>query len=253
MERIFSPAAHAQIQPKSLSYLYESKRHLYISPEEIHKSLAEIYISFREIHKSLKEIHISFREICKLLADSCSFCLPYHTEGASFTLSPIMFRNGTSALPFSLLDSENQLRSLGEWTGEKPLVLFFFRGAFCATSRRNLLAWGDIHERIEWVGAGLIAISVDAPDELSRLKATLELPFTLLSDGDFAVSRAYGIYESDETDAGPQPHGEPATFVLDRAGNFAFSQLQSGPKGASSASEVLLMLLTMHKQGGFYW
>jgi len=164
-----------------------------------------------------------------------------------------MFRNGTPAPPFSLLDSEYRLRSLGEWTGEKPLVLLFFRGAFCATARRDLLAWGDLDERIEWLGAGLIAISVDAPDELARLKATLELPFTLLSDADFAVSRAYGVYESDETDAGPQPHGEPGTFVLDRAGNVAFSQLQSGPKGAANANEVLLMLLWMHKQNGFYW
>jgi len=164
-----------------------------------------------------------------------------------------MFRNGTPAPAFSLLDSENRLRSLGEWVGEKPLVLLFFRGAFCGTSRRDLLAWSDIHERIEWLGADLIAISADAPAELARLKRTLELPFTLLSDADFAVSRAYGIYESDETNEGPQPHGEPAIFVLDRLGNFAFSQLQSGPKGAANANEILLMLVTMQRQGGFYW
>lgn len=164
-----------------------------------------------------------------------------------------MFRNGTPAPPFSLRDSDNRLRSLSEWTGEKPLVLLFHRGAFCGTSRRDLLGWADIHERIEGLGADLIAISADAPAELARLKATLELPFTLLSDADFSVSRTYGIYESDERDAGPQPHGEPGTFVLDRLGRFAFSQLQSGPKGAANANEVLLMLLTMHKQGGFYW
>lgn len=164
-----------------------------------------------------------------------------------------MFRNGTPAPPFSLLDSDNRLRSLSEWTGEKPLVLLFFRGAFCGTSRRDLLAWGDIHERIEWLGADLIAISADAPAELARLKATLELPFTLLSDADFAVSRAYGIYESDERDAGPQPHGEPGTFVLDRLGRFAFSQLQSGPKGAANANEILLMLVLMYSNDGFYW
>lgn len=164
-----------------------------------------------------------------------------------------MFRNGTPAPPFSLRDSENQLRSLGEWTSEKPLVLLFFRGAFCGTSRRDLLAWGDIHERIEWLGAQLIAISADAPAELARLKETLQLPFTLLSDTDFSVSRAYGIYESDERDAGPQPHGEPGTFVLDRLGRFAFSQLQSGPKGAANANEILLMLVLMYPNDGFYW
>lgn len=165
----------------------------------------------------------------------------------------IMFRNGIPAPPFSLSDEAKRLRALEELRADKPLVLLFFRGAFCATSRRDLLAWSDLFERIEWLGAGLVALSVDAPDELGRLKQTLELPFSLLSDADFSVSRTYGIYESDEREAGPQPHGEPGTFVLDRNGCFAFSQIQSGPKGAANANEILLMLLLMQKQNGFYW
>ncbi len=164
-----------------------------------------------------------------------------------------MFRNQTPAPAFFLRDETNQLRSLDELRADKPLVLLFFRGAFCATSRRDLLVWGDIFERIEWLGAGLVALSVDAPDELAQLKHTLQLPFPLLSDADFSVSKTYGIYESDETDEGPQPHGEPGTFVLDGNGDFAFSQLQSGPKGAANAGEILLMLLLMQKQNGFYW
>ena len=164
-----------------------------------------------------------------------------------------MLRNGSRPPDFELFDSAENLRSLDELRQDKPLVILFFRGAFCATARRDLLAWGDIVERIEWLGAGLVALSADAPEELARLKTQLGLPFELLSDPDFQTSRAWGIYESDETEEGPQPHGEPGTFVLDRAGNLAFSQLQSGPKGAANANEILLMLLLMNKQNGFYW
>lgn len=164
-----------------------------------------------------------------------------------------MLRNGSLPPTFRLPDSSGQVRSLDELGGGKPLVVLFFRGAFCATARRDLLAWSDIRERIEWLGAELVAISVDPVEELARLKATLELSFVLLSDADFAVSREWGIYESDERDEGPQPHGEPGTFVLDAAGKLAFSQLQSGPKGAAPANEVLLMLLLMQRQNGFYW
>ena len=146
-----------------------------------------------------------------------------------------------------------RLRTLDELRNDKPLVVLFHRGAFCATARRDLLAWSDIVERIEWLGAGLVAVSVDVPDELARLKQTLDLGFDLLSDADFSVSRAWGIYESDETDEGPQPHGEPGTFVLERDGKLAFSQLQSGPKGAANPNEILLMLLLMNRQDGFYW
>ncbi len=164
-----------------------------------------------------------------------------------------MLRNGSRPPHFQLPDSTGVFRSLDELRREKPLVVLFHRGAFCATARRDLLAWGDIHERIECLGAGLVAISVDLPEEVARLKTKLELPFELLSDADFSVSRAWGIYQSDETEAGPQPHGEPGTFVLDRTGKLAFSQLQSGPKGAANANEILLMLLLMQRQDGFYW
>lgn len=164
-----------------------------------------------------------------------------------------MLRNLSFPPDFALPDESNQIRTLPELRGDKPLVLLFFRGAFCATARRDLLAYGDIAERIRGVGAELVALSVDSPAELARLRATLELPFPLLSDADFAVSRQYGVYQSDEIEAGPQPHGEPATFVLDAQGRLIFSQIQSAPKGAAPAGEVLLMLLYMAQHEGNYW
>ncbi len=164
-----------------------------------------------------------------------------------------MLRNLTPAPNFSLQNHQNQACSLAELRGNAPLVLLFFRGAFCATARRDLLSYSDICGRIEGLNARLVAVSVDSPDELMRLRETLELQFPLLSDADFSVSRQYGVYLSDETDAGPQPHGEPAVFVLDGQGRLVFSQIQSGPKGAASANETLLMLLYMAQNGGNYW
>ena len=164
-----------------------------------------------------------------------------------------MLRNLSPAPDFSLPDDARKIRTLSEIRGKKPLVTLFFRGAFCATARRDLLAWGDIYERIQWLDADLVAVSVDDIETLAQLRERLELPFSLLSDADFAVSRGYGIYESDERDAGPQPHGEPAIFVLDKAGNLVFSQIQSGPKGAAHPNEILLMLILMQHQNGFYW
>ncbi len=164
-----------------------------------------------------------------------------------------MLRNLSFPPFFALPDDNCQIRTLDELRADKPLALLFFRGAFCATARRDLLCYADIYERLRWAGAELVAVSVDAPNELSRLRETLTLPFPLLSDADFAVSAQYGIYVSDEIEAGPQPHGEPGTFVLDATGQLVFSQVQSGPKGAASPAEVLLMLLYMQHNNGRYW
>lgn len=164
-----------------------------------------------------------------------------------------MLRNLSFPPSFALPDDNCQIRTLDELRAGKPLVLLFFRGAFCATARRDLLCYADIYERLRWAGGELVAVSIDAPEELRRLRETLGLPFPLLRDADFAVSAQYGIYVSDETEAGPQPHGEPGTFVLDAAGRLVFSQVQSGPKGAASPDEVLLMLLYMQHNNGRYW
>ncbi len=164
-----------------------------------------------------------------------------------------MLRNLALPPDFALPDDSGQLRALREFQNGNPLVILFFRGAFCATARRDLLAYSDIYERIEGIGAGLLAISVDTPDELRRLRETLELRFPLLSDEGFAVSARYGVYASDETDAGPQPPGEPAVFILDGQGRLVFSQIQSAPTAAAPANEILLMLLYMAQHSGKYW
>lgn len=164
-----------------------------------------------------------------------------------------MLRNLTPAPEFELLNENGYSRSLQQLRAGRPLVLFFFRGAFCPTSRRDLMNYANTYARIRDVGAHLVAISVDDSDTLRELKARLELPFHLLSDSDFSVSRKYGIYESDETDEGPQPHGEPAVYVLDVDGNIAYSQIQSGPKGHANPAEIALVLLYMQNNGGRYW
>lgn len=164
-----------------------------------------------------------------------------------------MLRNRTVPPAFALPDDTGRIRTLDDLHVGKALVLYFFRGSFSSTARRDLLAYGDVYERITWMGGELVGISVDPPAELARLRERLGVTFPLLSDSDFSVSEQYGVYASDETDVGPQPHGEPATFVLDSEGHLAFSQVQSGPKAAASPHEVLIMLIYMQKHGGQYW
>nr|CAA9249844.1 hypothetical protein AVDCRST_MAG63-1864 [uncultured Armatimonadetes bacterium] len=164
-----------------------------------------------------------------------------------------MLRNKMPPPGFTLSDAEGRPRSPEQLRAGKPLLLFFFRFASCPTSRRDLAAYAEVHSRLRAVDAEMAAVSVDAPADLRRLRDDLRLPFPLLSDADFAVSRAYGVYESDEVDEGPQPHGEPAVFVLDVDGSLAYGQVQTGPKGSATPSELVLMLLYMARNGGRYW
>ncbi len=162
-----------------------------------------------------------------------------------------MLKNGTPAPGWALTDADDRKHNLDDLRQGKPLLLCFFRGEFCPTSQRDLIAWADVCERLQDVGVGLVALSTDTPAHHRVLRETLGLPFPLLSDPDFAVSAAYGVYQSDDTE-GTQPHGEPALFVLDVDGNIAYSQIQSGPKGAASPAEMVLVALYMSQNGGRY-
>ena len=164
-----------------------------------------------------------------------------------------MLRNKTPAPDFSLPDENEKRCDLAQLRGGKLLTVLFFRGAFCPTAQRDLMSYANAYERLQVMNGELVAISVDEPGTLKKLKEKLGLPFRLLSDADFSVSRQYGIYESDETDEGPQPHGEPAVFLLDIDGKIAYSQLQSGPKGQTNAAELALVVFYMQQNDGRYW
>ena len=162
-----------------------------------------------------------------------------------------MLRNQTPAPNFSLLDQDGNERTLSQLRGDKPLLLFFYRGAFCGTSRKQLIDYADNYGRFQSVGAEIVAISVDSPNASRDLANDLEIEFPLLSDADFQVSHSYGVYQSDD-DEGPQPHGEPAVFVVDVDGKIAYSQIQSGPRASANAADMALVLLYMRENGGRY-
>ena len=164
-----------------------------------------------------------------------------------------MLRNKTLTPDFSLPDENGTRCELAQLRAGKLLTLLFFRGAFCPTARRDLMAYANVYQRLRAMGGELVAISVDEPAALKQLKEQLQLPFRLLSDTGFSVSRRYGVHESDDTDEGPQPHGEPAVFLLDSDGKLAYSQLQSGPKGHANPAELALVVLYMANHNGRYW
>lgn len=162
-----------------------------------------------------------------------------------------MLRNHAPAPEFTLPDQFGAPRSLDELRGDRPFLLLFYRGAFCPTARKDLLAYANVYGRIQAAGGEMAAISADDADTTRALRDRLELPFPILSDQDFAVSEGYGVYRSDDEE-GPQPHGEPALFIVDVDGRIAYSQIQTGPKGAASPSEMALVLFYMARNGGRY-
>lgn len=102
---------------------------------------------------------------------------------------------GQAAPDFTLFDSEKKSVSLSEQKGSN-VVLLFFPLAFTSVCTTELCS---VRDNIDWynnVNAKVFGISVDALQTLAKFKEDQKLNFTLLSDFNKEVSRAYGsIYE----------------------------------------------------------
>jgi len=163
-----------------------------------------------------------------------------------------MLRNGAAAPDFRLVDADGRLVSLADVHQGRPILILFFRGEFCPTARRDLAAYSDVYNRIQAVGAEVVAISADTPANHQVLRDQVWVPFQLLSDSSFTVSETYGVYKSDDVGEGPEPHGEPALFILDADRKVAYSQVMTGPKGVANPSEMTMILIYMAMNEGRY-
>lgn len=135
----------------------------------------------------------------------------------------MIIKKGTKAPDFVLYSSEKKQVHL---TGamDKNVLLLFFPLAFTSTCTKELCMVRDDFGRYNDLQATVFAISVDSPQTLARYKEDQRLNFTLLSDFNKEVSRAYGaLYE--EFSLGMRGVSKRAAFVIDRNGIVQYAEV----------------------------
>jgi peroxiredoxin len=142
---------------------------------------------------------------------------------------------GARAPEFVLPDATGATVALRDRLAAGPVVVSFYRGAWCPYCNTELQALQGSLDAIKDRGASLVAVSPQAPDTSLSLVERLGLGFDVLSDLDQSVSRDYGlqfelapalkaIYPKLGMDLslhnadGTWHLPVPATFVLDSAG-----------------------------------
>ena len=143
---------------------------------------------------------------------------------------------GDSAPDFSLPDAFGKPVRLADMLNHGPVVLTFYRGAWCPFCNLQLRQLTTIVPRIEAAGARLVAVTPQQPDKSRDQVEKDGFPFPILSDLDDRVTKAYGLYFElpDDLNAiyrqrlmldiaaynGPGRYGlpVPGTFVIARDG-----------------------------------
>lgn len=142
---------------------------------------------------------------------------------------------GEQAPDFTLPNALGEPVRLYDLLEEGPVVLTFYRGAWCPYCNLELKAMTEARPDIKAQGAQLIAVTPQQPDQSLKQVTEDGYPFEILSDLDDTVMKDYNLYfeVSEELDAVYRKMGlnleafngegrrglpVPGTFVIDRNG-----------------------------------
>ena len=102
--------------------------------------------------------------------------------------------------PIRLPEVDGGVVDLDELLQDGPVVLLFFRFAGCPACNVALPHYRDaLHPGLVELGATLVGVSPQVPQDLRYIKVRHDLPFPVASDTDDALARALGIaYVPDE-------------------------------------------------------
>ena len=114
--------------------------------------------------------------------------------GGLFALKmPPMLGIEQKAPEFTLPDQDGKDVTLTGLLKDGPVILYFYPADFTPGCTREACDFRDLHGRILGSGLRIVGVSPQSPASHARFRAKHALPFTLLSDVDKSVTRAYGV------------------------------------------------------------
>lgn len=166
---------------------------------------------------------------------------------------------GDQAPNFRLPDARGGEVELAEMRASGPVIVVFYRGAWCPYCNLQLAAFQAALGDITAAGGSLVAISPQTPDSSLTQAERAGLEFHVLSDVGNRVAREYGlVFTQAETSTevsrevglelrdfnGDDSHELPAasTFVVSRDGTVLFASISGDYRWRVGPEEVLAVL-----------
>jgi peroxiredoxin Q/BCP len=126
---------------------------------------------------------------------------------------------GDKAPTVTLPDESGEPVGLKDFMG-KQVVLYFYPKDDTPGCTKESCDFRDAIAPIKKAGAVVLGVSFDGQESHQKFIKKFTLPFTLLSDEDKVVAKAYGVYK-EKSMYGKKYWGiERSTFVIDQAGKL---------------------------------
>ena len=116
---------------------------------------------------------------------------------------------------------------LGDYRGEKPVVLLFFPLAFSSVCTVEMCTVAENYSAWQELNAEVIGISVDSPFVNQKFAEDCSASFPIVSDFNKSASEAYGVLYDEF--AGLHGVSKRAAFVVDRDGTISYAWVTEDP------------------------
>ncbi len=150
-----------------------------------------------------------------------------------------MLSIGTAAPDFTLPDQNGAPHSLSDYRGQR-VILYFYPKDNTAGCTKQACGFGELYPQFREKGAVVLGVSKDSVASHKRFEEKYSLPFTLLSDEEKTVIRAYDVWK-EKNNYGKVTMGVVrTTYLIDEGGVIvrAFDKVKAADNPAQMLAEL---------------
>jgi len=150
-----------------------------------------------------------------------------------------MLETGIKAPEFTLPDQNGEMHTLSDYRGQK-VILYFYPKDNTAGCTKQACGFGDRYPQITEKGAVVLGVSKDSVASHKRFEDKFSLPFTLLSDPELQVIKAYDVWKEKKNYGKVSMGVVRTTYLIDEDG--VIIQALDKVKAADNPQEMLDLL-----------
>ena len=150
-----------------------------------------------------------------------------------------MLTEGTKAPDFTLPDQNGKEHSLKEYKGQK-VILYFYPKDNTSGCTKQACSFGELMPQFKEKGAVILGVSKDPVASHKKFEEKYGLPFTLLSDTELNVIKAYDVWKEKKNYGKVSMGVVRTTYLIDEDGVIvkAFDKV----KAAENPAQMLGLL-----------
>lgn len=150
-----------------------------------------------------------------------------------------MLKEGTKAPEFELPDQNGQYHRLQDYRGQK-IILYFYPKDMTSGCSKQACGFAERYPLFQEKGAVILGVSKDSVASHKWFEEKYGLPFTLLSDVELEVHKAYDVLQKKKTPKGERLATNRTTYLIDEDGIII--QAMQKVKAAHNPEDMLHLL-----------